>query len=59
MKSKYYTFFLTSSTQPNYFEIHPRHNMYQVSSWDFFGSPVAKTLYYKCRGPELDPWSGI
>ena len=28
-------------------------------AWDFPGGPVAKTLGSQCRGPGLDPWSGI
>ena len=25
---------------------------------DFTGGPVAKTLYFQCRGPRGQPWSG-
>ena len=29
-----------------------------MSTWDFPGGPVAKTLNSQCRGPGFDPWSG-
>ena len=30
----------------------------KVSTWDFPGGPVAKTLHSQCRGPMFHPWSG-
>ena len=37
---------------------HMSYPIYKISTQDFPGDPVTKTLYSQCQGPGFDSWSG-